>query len=284
MGRNQWTWNKEKSNKKGIKKLEIRYRRTVLPSTTREIEEKIHNVGEIFVNKWGANGFWCLRYCCLVPSLLGAARRHPEDVHLTLWAVNADASTATLQIQTNKQTDKRSFRISSWRRNCHRLGGDREILPRAIKIQCLCILKNKNKHSNHWHFCDEENYPGHVEAQEMQSRLKLREMQQEESDAHHQNCDGEQCYVPTLVVRCFGWNPPLALDPWWKAHASFALVRRPRVDGKKHQPSSWTEGFPLELLALMMLSSSPSSCWTAQTPYPELVKKAGDSFSFFPDN
>ncbi len=88
----------------------------------------------MFVNKWGANGFWyCLWYCCLVPSLLGAARRHPEVVHLTLWAVNADASTATLQTQTNRQTDKRSFRISSWRRNCHRLGGDREILPREIK-------------------------------------------------------------------------------------------------------------------------------------------------------
>ncbi len=54
---------------------------------------------------------------------------------------------------------------------------------------------------------------GHVEAQEMrrfeaqlemQSRLKLREMQQEGSHAHHQNWDEEQCHVLTLVIRFFG--------------------------------------------------------------------------------
>ncbi len=158
------------------------------------------------------------------------------------------------------------------------------------QIQCLCILNNKNKHSSYWHFCDEQNYSWpcwssrnarRFEAQlEMQSRLKLKEMQQEGSHAHHQNCDEEQYYVPTLVVRCFGWNSPFALDPRWKAHASFALVHRRRVAWKKHQPSSWTEGFSLELLALTMLPSSPSSCRTAQTPYPELVKKAGNPFFF----
>ncbi len=60
----------------------------------------------------------------------------------------------------------------------------------------MCILKNKNKHSSNWHFCDERNYSWpcwssrnarRFEAQlEMQSRLKLREMQQQGSHAHHQ--------------------------------------------------------------------------------------------------
>jgi hypothetical protein len=60
----------------------------------------------------------------------------------------------------------------------------------------LCILNNKNKHSSYWHFCDEQNYSWpcwssrnarRFEAQlEMQSRLKLKEMQQEGSHAHHQ--------------------------------------------------------------------------------------------------
>ncbi len=239
----------------------------------------------MFVNKWGANGFWyCLRYCCLVPSLLGAARKHPEVVHLTLWAVNADASTATLQTQTNRQTDKRSFRISSWRRNCHRLGGDREILPRAIKSNACVSWRTRTSIVAIGIYVMNKITLAMLKLKKCKVGWSLGEVQQEGLHVHHQNCDEEQCYVPTLVVRCFGWNPPLALDPWWKAHASFALVHRPRVAWKKHQPSSWTEGFPLELLALMMLPSSPSSCWTAQTPYPELVKKASDPFSFFPDN
>jgi hypothetical protein len=58
---------------------------TVPPPKRKEISQKIYNVGEMFVNKQGTNGFWyCPGYCCLVPSLLGAARRHPEVVHSSL--------------------------------------------------------------------------------------------------------------------------------------------------------------------------------------------------------
>jgi hypothetical protein len=76
-----------------------------------------------------------------VPSLLGGPRRHPEVAFNSVSC--KDASTATLQTDTNKERSKKSFRISSWRRDCHRLGAEGEILPRAIKSNACASWRTR---------------------------------------------------------------------------------------------------------------------------------------------
>ncbi len=150
----------------------------------------------MFVNKWGANGVWyCLGYSCLVPSLLGGARRHPEvafnSVSCKCRCFNCH--TPDRHKQTNKQKIFQNLflekRLSyTWCRQ--------EILPRAIKSNACASWTTRTSILAIGISVMNKITLAHVEAQEMQeglklnwkmqSRLKVREMQQEGSHAHHQ--------------------------------------------------------------------------------------------------